>query len=314
MNTTDEPLGSLPPETAATLERIGRVWAQDIPAHRDMVIAAYTPLVAAADNAGIVVHRDLAYGPHRRQVLDVFQPEGIAGGADVILFVHGGAFVRGSKSSNGHIYDNLPYWFARQGCVAVNVEYRLADEAPYPGGAEDVGRAVAWVQEHIAGFGGSTDRIFPIGHSAGGTHIATLLLDPILVGHPARQVAGAVLISARLQADVLPDNPNAHGVRAYFGDDESLYAQRAPGNHAGQASAPLMIVNAQYENPYLDLYGAQFFHELGRARRCMPRFVQMPRHNHTSLVAHFNSGEEFLGREILRFMRASREPAADRGA
>ena len=314
MQTTNEPFGSLPPEAAAALERIGPIWAQDISAHRDMVVAAYTPLVAAADNAGITVHRDLAYGTHRRQVLDVFVPSGGARGADVILFVHGGAFVRGSKSSNGHIYDNLPYWFARQGCVAVNVEYRLADEAPYPGGAQDVAAAIAWVQEHIAGFGGAPDRIFPIGHSAGGTHVASVLLDPVLAQHPGRRVAGAVLLSARLQADVLPDNPNAHGVRAYFGADASLYPQRAPGNHAARASVPIMIVNAQFENPYLDLYGAQFFYDLARASGCMPRFVQLPLHNHTSIVAHFNSGEEFLGREILRFMQAPPPAAARSGA
>jgi acetyl esterase/lipase len=302
MQATDEPFGSLPPDAAAALERIGPVWAQDIGKHRDMVVAAYTPLVAAADNGGIIVHRDIPYGAHGRQVLDVFQPAGNPDGADVIVFIHGGAFVRGSKSSNGHIYDNLPYWFARQGCVAANIEYRLAPEATYPEGARDVGAAVAWLQANLARYGGSASRIFLIGHSAGGTHAATLLLDPVLAQHPARQVAGAVLISARLQADVLADNPNAHGVRAYFGDDESLYARRAPGSHAACASVPMMVVVAQYDNPHLDAYGAQFFQDVGRATGRMPRFVQMPRHNHTSLVAHFNSGEEFLGREILRFM------------
>lgn len=30
----------------------------------------------------------------------------------------------------------------------------------------------------------------------------------------------------------------------------------------------------------------------------------MMRHNHTSIVAHFDSGEETLGREILDFFRS----------
>lgn len=311
MSRSDEPFGSLPPDAAAALEAIGPVWGSDIGKHRDLVIAAYTPVVAAADNTGITVYRELAYGGHSRQVLDVFEPRPTEGsrpaaGMDVVMFVHGGAFVRGKKSVNGHIYDNLPYWFARQGCVAVNVEYRLADEAPYPGGADDVALAIAWVQANIGRFGGSPARIFPIGHSAGGTHIATLLLDPLLAQHRSREIAGAVLLSPRMQVDVLPDNPNAHGVRAYFGDDESLYEQRAPGNYAHLARVPMMVVNAQFENPYLDLYGARFFYELGLAKGAMPRFVQMPKHNHSSLVAHFNSGEEFLGREILRFFESVR--------
>jgi hypothetical protein len=34
--------------------------------------------------------------------------------------------------------------------------------------------------------------------------------------------------------------------------------------------------------------------------------VQVPRHNHTSIVAHFNTGEETLGREILDFFTTER--------
>ena len=310
---TSEPFGSLSATAAAALEAIGPVWGTNISKHREMVFEAYTPLVASADNSRVTVHRDIAYGSNARQVLDVFMPQQAAPSAaategtpastplDVMLFVHGGAFIRGAKSANGHIYDNVPYWFANQGCIGVNVEYRLADEAPYPSGAEDVALAVQWVQVNIGSYGGNVGRIFLVGHSAGGTHIATLLLDPLMEQSGARQVAGAVLLSARLQVDVLPDNPNAHGVRAYFGSDESLYAARAPGNYTERAEVPFMVVNAQYENPYLDLYGAQFFFELGRSKGQMPRFVQMPKHNHTSLVAHFNSGEDFLGREILKF-------------
>lgn len=307
MDITYEPLGSLPPDAAATFAAIGPVWAEDIGKHRDFVISTYTPLVANADNDGIKVYRDLAFGDHPRQVLDVFAPKGLqqhsaeSAAADVVVFVHGGAFVRGKKSFNGHIYDNLSYWFAGQSCVSVNIEYRLANEAPYPAGAEDVALAIEWVKKNIHQYGGSPRRIFLIGHSAGGTHVATLLFDPIFKNNPVIGVAGAVLISARLQADVLPDNPNANGVRAYFGEDESLYEQRAPGTYAHCSQVPLMIVTAEFENPHLDVYGAEFFYRAGSARKKMPRFIQMMKHNHTSIVAHFNSGEEFLGREIMRF-------------
>ncbi|WP_420227004.1 alpha/beta hydrolase [Pigmentiphaga litoralis] len=127
-----EPLGSLPPDQAALLESIGPIWGTDINGFRDVVFNAYTPLVSATPKDGMTMHKDLAYGASARQVLDVFQPDS-AHDADVVVFVHGGAFIRGAKSSNGHIYDNVCWWFARQGCVAVNVEYRLAAEAPFPG-------------------------------------------------------------------------------------------------------------------------------------------------------------------------------------
>lgn len=299
-----EPFGSLPPDQAALLESIGPVWGTDINGFRDVVFNAYTPLVSAAPKDGISKQSDLPYGPSARQVLDVFQPDG-SQDADVVVFVHGGAFIRGAKSSNGHIYDNVCWWFARQGCVAVNIEYRLAAEAPFPGGTEDVAAAVDWVVANIASFGGNPRRVFLIGHSAGGTHVASYCFDPNHPRRAAAEVCGAILISGRLQADVLDGNPNAKAVQAYFGDDASTYALRSPATHAAHCDLPVMVVIAEYENPYLDLYGVAFVQSLCDARGKVPRFLQMRKHNHTSIVAHFDSGEELLGREIMAFMRTA---------
>ncbi|GAB3627101.1 esterase/lipase/thioesterase [Pandoraea terrae] len=304
------PLGNLSAETAQRFAQMGMAWASDIGRHRDEVVEAYTPLVALAPKEGLCVTRDLAYGPHARQVLDLFVADEVraSGGADVVLFVHGGAFIRGRKSFNGEIYDNVAHWFARQGFVALNIEYRLAPEAPYPSGAEDVALALGWVRQHVAGFGGNPQRIFLIGHSAGGTHVATCLFDPVFAARPGPEVCGAVLISARLRADVHSDNPNAAGVRAYFGEDPACYEARSPITHAACSDVPLMVAVAEFENPYLDQYGAEFFARTLAARRHLPgryrpRFFQMMKHNHTSIVAHFNSGETLLGDAIVQFIR-----------
>lgn len=311
MDKCSNPFGSLERQAAAQLDAIGPVWATDINKHRDLVIQTYAPLVRAADNAGIEVTRDVPYASAPRQVLDVVRPAGAqqAGAArDVLVFFHGGAFIRGNKSANGCIYDNVAYWFARQGCVTINAEYRLAPDTPYPGGAEDVIAAFRWAQQNIAAFGGNARRIFLMGHSAGGAHVASALFDPAIATRLRdEEVAGAILVSARLQADVLPDNPNAQGVRAYFGDDASLYPARSPATHVAGSNVPLLIAIAQYENPHLDAYG-QAFHAsaLASARTAPTHLVQLPRHNHTSIVAHFNSGEETLGPEIVRFMQGTR--------
>ncbi len=300
-----EPLATLSVEARAELARIGPIWGRDIQAHRDRVFDLYAPLLAAAPKAGVTVTRDLAYGPQPRQCLDLFRPER-ASGADVVVFVHGGAFVRGDKRATPHIYDNVLYWFARQGCVGYNVEYRLAPGAAYPAGAEDLALALAWVEAHARGHGGNPARVFLIGHSAGATHVATLLADPALPAHWARRVAGAVLISGRLRADARPDNPNAAGVRAYFGDDESLYEARSPVTHAARLDLPVFLAIAEFENPLLDVYGAEMLHRLALARGRAPRFLRLAGHNHISIVAHFNTEEEILGREILAFFAGGR--------
>ena len=48
--------------------------------------------------------------------------------------------------------------------------------------------------------------------------------------------------------------------------------------------------------------GAERLHGMAAVRGRCPRFLRLTRHNHISLVAHFNSGEEILGLEILDFI------------
>ena len=300
-----EPFATLPREARETLEALGPRWSDDIVAAREVVLATYTPLAARARKAGISVQRDVPYGTHPRQVLDLYQPDN-ASSSDVVLFVHGGAFVRGSKSVNGEIYDNLPYWFANQGLVAINVEYRLAADAPYPGGGEDVAAAIEWAARNVGRFGGDPQRLVLIGHSAGATHVATAILDPVLAARRRPEVRGMVLLSGRLRADVLRENPNAAAVRAYFGDDPARYEERSPVTYVERCDLAVFLAIAEYENPYLDVYGAEFFYRLTAARKQAPRFMRLPKHNHTSMVAHFNTGEELLGREILSFIETGR--------
>ncbi len=288
-----------PESLRALMAELGPRWSQDLPGHSQQVKDAYAPLLAAAPRDGVTVTRNLAYGSDPRQVVDIFRPQR-ADRAPVVAFVHGGAFVRGDKCVSPELYDNVLTWFARQGCVGVNVEYRLAPDAPYPGGGLDVAQAMAWLHANVAGHGGDPERMLLIGHSAGGTHVATHVFDPVLRERGCH-VQAVVLVSARLRADQLPENPNAAGVRAYFGDDVSRYGQRSPVSFAGCSELPTFIVTAEFENPLLDLYGLEFAHRLALARRRAPRCLQLRGHNHMSVMAHFNSGEDRLGMEILDF-------------
>jgi len=298
-----QPMFNLPPAARARMAEIGPVWGSDIQKHRAFVVETYTPLLKQVSKAGITVTPDLAYGPHARQQLNVFAPEG-ANNAPVVVFVHGGAFVRGNKSDNGEIYDNVLYYFARHGYVGVNIEYRLAPEAQYPGAAEDVRDALGWIHRKIAEYGGNPKRIFLIGHSAGGTHVGTYVFDPVLQRSEDDGVAGVLLVSARLRADVSPANPNAQAVRAYFGTDASLYDARSPVTHAAKSKLPVMLAIAEFENPLLDGYGAEMYQALRNSRERTPRFVQLMAHNHTSIMAHLNTAEDYLGEEMLTFMKA----------
>ena len=296
-----KPLGNLPDPARRRLAEIGPIWGRDIPRHRDLVLEAYRPLLAAAPKAGVAVTLDLAYGADPRQVLDVYRHRD-ASNAPVVIFVHGGAFVRGDKDIDGEVYGNVLYYFARHGFLGLNIEYRRAPAFNYPSGAHDVAAAVAWAKAHAREHGGNPERIFLIGHSAGGTHVGSYAYDPGAMPAGGPGVQGLVLISSRLRVDALPGNPNAEAVRAYFGTDESQYERLSPVVHGAGSSLPVFIAVAEYENPYLDVYGAELFYRIASARGRAPPFMRMPHHNHTSIVAHLNTEEDTLGSAIREFL------------
>src|SRR5690606_23920870 len=132
----------------------------------DMVagtIAIAAPDIDPANQDGVEVVKDVPYGDHERHVLDVYRPIDLRDGdrRPVIVYVHGGGFVRGAKDSeSGPYFGNLGAWAVQQGWIAVVIDYRLAPAHRYPSGAEDVAAAVAWTAGNATAHGGDPDRIF----------------------------------------------------------------------------------------------------------------------------------------------------------
>src|SRR5690606_6211847 len=81
------------------------------------VAELYAPVLAQMDRSGVKRHVDLVYGDHERHRLDVFVPDREAPqeGWPVVVFFHGGGFIRGNKEHR----ENLGFYLAQQGLVAV---------------------------------------------------------------------------------------------------------------------------------------------------------------------------------------------------
>ena len=117
--------------------------------------------------------RDVPYGEFgRRNHLDIWRRSDLPddAGAPVLIQVHGGAWVMGSKEQQGA---PLMGHLAERGWVSVALNYRLSPRSTWPDQIVDVKRAIAWVKEHIAEYGGDPDFVVITGGSAGG-HLSAL--------------------------------------------------------------------------------------------------------------------------------------------
>jgi acetyl esterase/lipase len=108
----------------------------------------------------------------RRGHLDIYLPAGedAIKDAPVLLQVHGGAWTLGAKEHQGRPLMNQ---MAAKGWVCVAINYRLSPRDPWPAHIVDVKRAIAWVKDNIADYGGDPDYVTITGGSAGG-HLAAL--------------------------------------------------------------------------------------------------------------------------------------------
>jgi acetyl esterase len=262
----------------------------------------YLPLLAAAETGDLTVVKDVSYGDHPRHKLDLYQPNGVSG-APVFVYVHGGGYRNGDRDLNAHVYGNVTTYFARHGMLAINATYRLAPEASWPSGAEDIRGVVAWIKRHAEQYGGDPDRIFLMGHSAGATHVATYAFDPRFQPPEGHGLAGIIGISGRYRLRSDPDDPSLDGIRQYFGNDPALYESRSVVTHVPNSQIPVMLVIAEYDQRNLVETTGEFFIALCRrdGGRC-PRLLQLKHHNHLSEVLHINTADELLGREVLEFV------------
>ncbi len=124
----------------------------------------------------------------------------------VLIYFNGGGLMAGSGSEPRYAGMSM----ARKGIISITANYRegifgffahsdLSKETPYKGsgnyGFLDQVKAIKWVRDNIAAFGGDPDRITIVGESAGSMSVSALMASPLCKGliHQAMGSSGSVL-------------------------------------------------------------------------------------------------------------------------
>ena len=161
---------------------------------------------------GITVLRDQPYfvNWHPRQKLDLYVPQHADHPLPLIIWIHGGAWLEGSKD------EYAPLEYLAEGYAVASLNYRLSQHAIFPAQLEDCKAAVRWLRANARKYNLDPQRFAAWGASAGG-HLVALLG---VTGEVSDFEVGKNLsVSSQVQAVV-----------DYFGPTDFLQmdAQRAP--------------------------------------------------------------------------------------
>jgi acetyl esterase/lipase len=181
----------------------------------------------------------VAYGPSPEQVLDVHLPVGRGGPFPVIVYVHSGGWIGGSRSV---IPDFILQQMDRAGIAVVSIDYRVTVKRPdggivdsFPVPDTDVDRAVRYVKANAATWGLDPTRVVLAGASAGG-HLAALAA-----------AAPGVFVDPTLPADLARVSPRVAGVIDVIGISDFTTFAAAGGMAPGLTTVFLDCRNSQVD-------------------------------------------------------------------
>ena len=140
---------------------------------------------------------DADYPNPWRTSLDIYVPDPVDAPAPVVLFVHGGGW-RGSDKAYYKDLGAKPAWFTTElGYVFVSMNHRFLPDGGYPGSFEDVAKALEWIHDNIAEYGGDPERIVLFGHATGAIQTSLIATDSAFlqaVGHDLSLIKGVICV------------------------------------------------------------------------------------------------------------------------
>jgi acetyl esterase/lipase len=200
---------------------------------------------------------DISYGPcGRDNLLDIWRRHDLAPGcrAPVLIQVPGGAWAVNGK--RGQAY-TLMSRMVELGWICVSIDYSKSPRCAFPAHIVDVKRAIAWVRENIADYGGDPDFIAITGGSAGG-HLASLAAltpkDPTF--QPGFENADTTVQAAVPYYGVydFTDAENMHELMLPFLEQFVMRARYAEAPERFKAASPISYAHGQAP-PFFVLHG-----------------------------------------------------------
>jgi acetyl esterase/lipase len=145
--------------------------------------------------------------------LDVYYPPRAKVTVPVVMAIHGGGWVEGTKEES--IFNVLPY--LQMGFAVVNVEYRLATVSPAPAAVEDCLCALHWIGRNAQKYHFDLSRVIVTGESAGGHLALTTAMIPSSAGFENECASDDDIDSKRHKGQWTDPRPKVAAVINWYG-------------------------------------------------------------------------------------------------
>lgn len=263
-----------------------------------------------------------------RHKLDILQRRsGHPERGPVLLYIHGGAWMIGDKKQQGI---PMMHELIERGWVCVAINYRLSPRATWPEQIVDCKRALVWIHEHIADYGGDPDFIAVSGGSAGG-HLSSLLA---LTPNQPEWQPGFEDADTTVQACIpyygvydLTGDPATSGAygpglvdllekrvfKTTIGDHPERFRLASPTYRVGPAAPPMFVLHGVNDTLVPVTMARDFVARLRAVSASTVAYVELPRTQHAfDVLASIRCRHTTMG--AVRFLEALRHRTDPRTA
>jgi arylformamidase len=212
-----------------------------------------------------------------------------------MIFLHGGAWRGGDARSQAYQAE----MFVQAGAHWVAPDFATVMDVGLDGMVLQVRRAVAWVAQHAADFGGDPGRLYVAGHSSGGHLAGTVLVTDWATdfGLPAGLLKGGLCISGMYDLKAVRLSARS----SYVQLDDRVEHALSPQRHLDRLQAPVVVAYGERDSPEFQRQSREFAAALERAGRLRALLVGKDL-NHFEMPETLARADGLLGAAVLELM------------
>lgn len=236
---------------------------------------------------------DVRFGPSVEETVDIFPAR--EQGAPILVFIHGGYWVRCSSKDFSFVARGL----ARQGINVVIANYSLCPKVTISEITRQSRAVIAWLHKEAASFNGDPSRIVVAGHSAGGQQVGMLLATDWSgdYGLPNDVIQGGISISGIF--DLHPLYYSYLQPKLLLTHEEIL--QQSPYLNLPRFGPPLLVMFGEEETAEFQRQSSEYL-QAWRDNGLRGKLLVQEGKHHFSAIEGFNDGSSSLCVDLIDFI------------